>query len=411
MIVLGERIRALGSKQSFWSLVDQGVVSSGNFVTNILLARILPPGEYGVYAILLGVVFFLSTLQNSLLVYPLLVKGATVDPTSLRRLTSSSLILTAALALPLGVTVLIAAGLVGRLQLGPWVLGAVFFGQLQQTLRGAFMADLRYREVLWGDALSYQGQPILILALAQMGQPSLEVVFGAIALTSGVAGLLQLIQLGLRVTNRLEMQSWAKDSWGIGSWLLLSNLTTIFTIPAFSWALAFFHGSEKVAAYEAVGNLLKITNPVMAAVINLIVPAAAQARLKVSVDAARRVTVRYGAQFGALLLPYYIALLLWPREILEAFYGPRSAYLGFEVALRLYVLCYTFTYVAQVLGAFLLAIEKSRSNFLSQIASTLTALSLGLPLTAIYGVMGGMWGGLFAVLAKVVASVFFLRRI
>jgi hypothetical protein len=44
-------------ERASWTLVDQGVVSSGNFLLNVLLARTLSEDDYGEFALFLGAIF------------------------------------------------------------------------------------------------------------------------------------------------------------------------------------------------------------------------------------------------------------------------------------------------------------------------------------------------------------------
>src|SRR6266576_6204077 len=45
--------------QSFWAIADQGVVSLGNFLTTIILARALTPAAYGLWSGICGLILFL----------------------------------------------------------------------------------------------------------------------------------------------------------------------------------------------------------------------------------------------------------------------------------------------------------------------------------------------------------------
>ena len=44
-------------ERASWTLVDQGVVSAGNFLLNVLLARTLSEEDYGEFALFLGAIF------------------------------------------------------------------------------------------------------------------------------------------------------------------------------------------------------------------------------------------------------------------------------------------------------------------------------------------------------------------
>ena len=61
------------------SLADQGMVSLGNFLTQIILARKLAPGEYGIFALLFGVLFIMNVCHWALVAYPLSVRGSLAD--------------------------------------------------------------------------------------------------------------------------------------------------------------------------------------------------------------------------------------------------------------------------------------------------------------------------------------------
>lgn len=398
-------------KQSFWTLADQCVVSLGSFLTNILLARSLPPAEYGAYVLIFGIVVFLNTLHGSLLTYPLAVKGAAADENGLRRFATGSVLLTIVLVLPLSVGVVGAAWAVGKLWLTPWVFGALLLGQVQETIRRAMMAHLRHREALWGDMLSYLGQAGFVWLVSQSGRLSLEAVFGVMALTSGVAAAMQAVQLGLWYVAFNEVCVFAKSYWQLGRWMLLNYLASFFTDQAAPWILAFFHGLEQAAALQAVNNLVAVSNPVMFSVFNLIVPAAARVRIEGGVRSAWRVSLGYATQGGVLLLPYYATLLLWPHQTLELFYGSGSPYLKLDTPLRLFVLSYILYFVYGTLGAYLNSLEKSQFTFLSQLFSTLCALTVGLPLAAWGGVVGASGGRVLSVLAGLFANVFFLRKV
>src|SRR6185436_2674834 len=85
-----------------WSLVDQALISGSGFLLNILIARWVPPAEYGLFAVAYAGFVVASGIHTSLLVEPMSVLGA-ARPSSelasyLGRLMSGHL----ALTLPVG---------------------------------------------------------------------------------------------------------------------------------------------------------------------------------------------------------------------------------------------------------------------------------------------------------------------
>ena len=92
-------------KTGFWSMVDQGAVSAGNFLTTILLARALLPSEYGIYALLFALMLFMISLHAAVIVYGLSLDGAAGTDATLRPLAGGSLVLTAGLGTVLGAAI------------------------------------------------------------------------------------------------------------------------------------------------------------------------------------------------------------------------------------------------------------------------------------------------------------------
>jgi O-antigen/teichoic acid export membrane protein len=57
-------------------MADQAVVSAGNFVTAILLARAIAPSEYGIFALIYALMLFMVSVHSALVAYGLSLQGA-----------------------------------------------------------------------------------------------------------------------------------------------------------------------------------------------------------------------------------------------------------------------------------------------------------------------------------------------
>jgi len=378
--------------RGFWSLADQGVVSLGNFLTQIILARHLLKADYGVLALLFGVVIFLNQIHAGSVSYALTIKGAQADPEGLRSMTADSLVLTAGLAaFEMGV-VFVASGILHHVYLAAWAILAMLFWQLQETVRRALMAHFRYRDVIWGDAGSYLGQAVVIALLAHFGKLNSGLAFIVVASTSAVACAQQLLMLGVSKPDLHRAREMIRTSWQLGRWVVLTNLFNAFTLMCFPWTLALSRGPQEAASFQAMINVLGVSHPVIMSVGNLIVPAATKARKEAGTGAASFSALRYGSQGGALLLPYFVLLLIRPTQVLSLFYGASSSYAGLGGLLRIFVVAYLFAYVGSVLGGLLNGLERPKSVFVAQLVATCAGLGLGLPLIAGSGLAGASAG-------------------
>ncbi len=405
------RSAASGHGKAFWALFDQGVVSLGTFITNILLARHLALPEYGTYTLLASILLFLSGFQTALVVYPLSVKGAEADADGLRRLTGTAMSLVLALALPLGAAILGAASLIGRPELAPWAFGVLLLSQLQETLRRGLMAHLRHRDALWGDAVSCLGRAGLIWLLAGTGRLSVEVAFGVTALALGLAGVLQAWQLGLRRPARLERSSVIREFWTLGHWLVLSGLVSALSSFGFQWALAFFHGLAAVAEVNLVINVIAVTNPVLLGMSGLVVPAVAAVRLGGGVPAARRIAWRYAVQGAAFVIPYCALIALWPETALRAFYGAGTPYVSLAPVLRVFAGLLLVHSLFMALEALLKGLKESRAAFRVEALAALAFVTVGLPLIALGGLLGVCVWLTVVVAVKIIACGWFLSKV
>ncbi len=383
-------IKGLEVRAGFWSLFDQGAVSLGNFLTQMLLARNLSGSDYGVFALVYGVLFFLISSLGTVVTYPLSLKGASADSGELSRLTGTSLWFDLGLVLPEALIVLCAVAVLHHVGLFLFVLLALVFWQFQETLRRALMARLGHRDAAWGDGLGYLGQAAAILVLARMGALTLVSAFLAIAATSLVASVVQFVQVKPRAVGICETRTLAVEYWRLGSWAFCTNATNGVTQQAFPWALGLMFGTAEAGSFQAVVNPLKAFNPAIVGAQNLIVPAAATAHREHGFRAASRSGLAYAAGGAILFSPYLAALLIWPHTVLGLLYGFQSPYSHLELGLQICAVAYAFGYWAEIVTSLLNGLGLPKNAFLAQLGATAAAVGIGLPLTIKGGLVGAL---------------------
>ncbi|MGI9066483.1 MAG: lipopolysaccharide biosynthesis protein [Pyrinomonadaceae bacterium] len=397
--------------QGFWAIADQGVVSLGNFLTTIIVARAVSPEVYGIWTVIFGLILFLNVVHGSLITYPLSVRLASRDDPDVGQLVVSSLALTALLALPQALILFGASFLIGGPVLALWAILGLMCWQLQETTRRALMARLAFRTALFTDAISYLGQAGLLWLLARNGKLTPEVGFAVIALTCGVAAVVQVSLMRVRLTAPISLRDWARSFWRTGYWVLGSSLVTNFSIQAVPWALFLFRGPAEAAGFQAISNLLGVAHPIMLSLGNIVVPAAARAHMKDGLLAARRVALRHAAQGGLLLLPYVAALLIFPRQLLGLFYGSSSPYVALDSALRLLTVIYALHYVSLTLKYLLNALEKNRPQFVAELCGSLLLAGLVVPLVLWFGLPGAILATGLWLATRLTGNMIILRQV
>ena len=391
------------------SLADQGIVSLGNFLTNILLARVLIPADYGTFALIYGLIIVLNSFHSCVIGYPLSVRGAAADVEGLKRHTRSALLLTLLLSLPFGGIVIGASIVLRRPQIAIEAACALVCWELQETLRRALMAHLRHGDAIWGDAFSYLGQAALIFVSIAIRDISVHQVFGIIAVTSACAAVMQAIQLRLRLSGSKGSLAPVRDFWVLGRWAVFANAAVSISTVAFPWMLA-IRSIQDSASFQALLNVVGVTNPIMLGMSNLIVPATSRISRSKGIPSAWRASAKYGLAGAAILLPCYLILLLYPTGILRLFYGSHSPYVVLATPLCFLVIAYALVYLAHVLSAFFYGLERGQTVLKAQIFGGVAAIAVGLPLARIWGVLGASGGLTLAYGVQAAVFVVYLVR-
>jgi O-antigen/teichoic acid export membrane protein len=387
-----------GQRAGAWALADQAVTSGGNFLTLLVLARLLDPEAFGRFALIFGVIAVLNNIHSGLVVYPLTLDGATADIRHLRSTCTAALFTTALLA-PL--QMVIVAGACWYTAVGIWApMITLVAWQGQETLRRTFTAHLLYARALSGDVVSYAGQVAVMVAFSRVSDVTTDRAFAIIAATSIAAGILQAFQL--KPAAQAPHAAWraARQFISTGRWAVVTHTLGVATPQVFLWTIAVFRGSASAAAFQALASLVTAINPVMFSSGNLIVAAAARAFVEADPRHAMRVSARYAAQGAVLAMPYIAVLLLTPGVVLSMVYGTASPYSHLQSELRLFAVYGCLAYVAHIAGSLLYGIGKSRSVCGAH-AIGVAFLAIGIPVT----VFGGLSAAIMAFIGTVVVRL------
>jgi Na+-driven multidrug efflux pump len=356
----------------------------------------LPPAQYGAFGVVLETILFLNSLQAALIIYPMTVAGAAGDARTLRKLVGGAILFTLLLLPLLG-------GLAGAATFTsnrwPVVFCAVFAlltWQLQETTRRALLADMRIKSMIWGDSTNYLGQAAIVFILARANALTVGNALLAMGSTSLIGAGIQALQLNVRLATKQELRVQSREFWRLGKWALLSNVGAVVTSLGYLWTLRISHGLEAVAAYAAMVALCKPLNPISASLCGIITPSVARVTAARGPKASIPVAVKYLLLGGMIVAPPYALMFFMPATILRLLYGPTSQYVAVAGFLRLALVAYCLLHFTFVLNAWLSGLGESRASFLAQSATIATATFVAIPLTAILGVQGLVWGALFA---------------
>jgi O-antigen/teichoic acid export membrane protein len=386
-----------------WALFDQAIVSGGNFLTNLVLIRTLAPASYGAYALVLNALLFLNNLHTNMVAYPVCIRGARSDDEALRGVATGGLLATLIGVSANAVLVTVACLSIHRASLIPIVVVAALFWQLQETLRTVFVSRLAYRKAVWGDAVSYIGQAVILGLICWHHNPSLVAVFAVVLGTSLVAGLGQAFQIKPSWLDRETFRSFFRELWHLGKWSTLAKVVAFFTFQAFPWLLAYASGLVTVAAFQALFTLVALANPLLLGFNNLIIASIAS-RTRVPGGSAWSASVKQMRLASLLLGTYFLALALVGKYLMMAIYGKHSPYLVNAPLLKYFALAFTFEAIAMFGGAILGGLGETKSNFTAQLWAMGTSVLIVFPWILHSGLRAAVIGLIFVAGTRAAAS-------
>jgi O-antigen/teichoic acid export membrane protein len=392
-------------ERASWTLVDQGVVSGGNFLLNILLARTLSEADYGQFVLFLGAIFALRAFDYSLISYPLSVRLCVASDEERARLLGNTILLAVALnivsvaVMGLGAALLMAHDV--------WLPACLCFlcWQAQETSRRCLLADFRYRAAVPGDGTSHVGQAMLIVLLAWFGTVTLPFALYAMSAAFAIGALVHVPKLRLAWPDLCQTRLLARDYFSIGKWSLVNYQLVVLRRQLFPWMLAGTAGTAATASFQAGANISGTMTPIIIGIGNAIPQAAAQAHPTGGIIGALRAVYGY-VLFGlAPVLVICAAAVLMPEFLLRTVYGPSSPYVAAAMGLQLLAVAGVLDYIADAATKTLLGVQAGKLASLVNAAGAATAAVLAFALVGRLGVVGACLGLLIANLVRATGGV------
>jgi O-antigen/teichoic acid export membrane protein len=392
-------------QRASWTLVDQGVVSAGNFALNVLLARTLSAEDYGEFALFLGAIFILRNIDYSLISYPLSVRLCVADDEERADLLGNTILLAAALGLLL--VVVMAVGIT-LLDVDNIVLPACLCylcWQAQETSRRCLLADFRYRAAVAGDGIAFVGQAVLIALLAWLDAITLPAALYMMSVTFAIGAVTHASKLRCAWPNLAEARLMAREYFSVGKWSLVNYQLVLTRVQLLPWMLAALAGTAATASLQAGLNIANMMNPIIFGIGNAVPQVAAHAYRTGGTIGASRAAFGY-VLFGLIpILLISAAGVLMPDLLLRTVYGPSSPYLAAVAGLQLLVIAGVLDYIAEMISKTLLGVQAGRLASLVNVVALGAAAVLAFALIGTLGVFGACLALLIANLVRATGAV------
>ena len=347
-------------ERASWTLVDQGVVSFGNFLLNVLLARTLSEEDYGEFALFLGAIFILRAIDYSLISYPLSVRLCVASDEERAGLLGNTFLLTGGSESRPGHGHGAWNHAVGGRQYR--VAGVSLLFVLAGAGDVAAMPARRFPLSCGGGRGRYRlcrtGPADCAAGLARWHHASGRALHDVGDLRVGA--LVHASKLRYARPDLAEARLLAREYFSVGKWSLVNYQLVLARVQLLPWMLAALTGTAATASLQAGLNIANMMNPIIFGIGNAVPQVAAHAHRTGGVIGASRAVYGY-VLFGlSPILVISAAAVLMPELLLRTVYGPSSPYLAAAMGLQLLAVAGVLDYIAEMISKTLLGVQAGR---------------------------------------------------
>lgn len=384
-------------KQSaHWALLDQAIVSAGNFVIGVLMARSLNAESFAHYALAATVITTLSTVHRSLIAQPMNILGAQ-ESRERRYLRYRNMLTSQRWILPVvaGLT-----GLIGMVYFPEWALlgGTMVFLMLvclQDIVRRYHYTDGNIRQAVPGDVTAYGGQIAVIAALWFMDAMTVDHIFWLLSVPmAGAVWFAHRVIRGRdgaatdggapRATPRQDLLS----HWRNAKWVVMSQLVWIGAGQLVPFQLSMFGNLRDVAHYQALNTVINVLNVFRQAMGNYLPGKASSIFAAGGRPALAQYLLQVGAFCGAATVVGFAGFWLVGDWMVDLFFGGK--YQEVKPILPVLAAVHLLAMSSLVLAAGAQVLGTSRVMFTSNAVTMVITLAAGPMLIARWGLWGGV---------------------
>lgn len=243
------------------AVIGQLLISALHFGLNVTLVRMLPPGEYGMFAFAFALAMLTSSISNALVATPLAVYTSGLDRAAPRAAIEAS-IGAANLLLLVGaflVSLLLAGGIeaaegeaTGWAGLAAAAFATAYAGRF--ATRSLALARHRGNLVLWGDLTFVGGSLAALAAMAFQLPLSATMVLVALMLGNLAAAAADLAALRVKpqpALRRSTVRRYRRRIWPKTRWWLLGSVTAVLQAQAHALLVSLWLGAAAFAPLAA----------------------------------------------------------------------------------------------------------------------------------------------------------------
>lgn len=317
-----------------WALTDQTVVSGSNFITGVLLARVLGPEAFGMFVLLQALMIYVNSFQFALIFQPMMSAAPQLPGPDRDKYLQGVFALQLSLSCVLGIAVAAVAlfahafGLEKLVGLAPSVIVALIAAmlafQLQDWQRRYYFVQEYPKGAFLNDLISYGSQVVLLVLVLLGGRLNVASAFWIIAVTSFAAFLIGFLHDRVQPVFS-HARAVLSEGWRTGRDYLMAWQLQWMGTQGVLMIGAGAVGAQAAGGVRAAQNIIGPINILFQAMENVVPVIAARHYGQTGLAGLSHYIWRITSIGTALLLPLLLALTLLAAPLTHFLYGDRYA--------------------------------------------------------------------------------------
>jgi len=406
-------------RETNWALVDQGVVSGVNFLTMVLLARLLGVEQFGKFSIAWLVLLFFKSIQAALVVAPMMTIGPKQrdDEQALYYgaviLQQVGIALLTFLLIVLGIWIAELLPLdLGLTGLGLALGAAAATDQVQDFVRRYLYTHQRAFAAFLNDVICFGIRIALLIGLYMYAKSSASgaLALWLIAIASALAAGVGVWLIGPVRFDRRSFVSVCGHHWAFSKWIFGSAIFRWMSGHLIVLMSGGILGAYAVGAIRSTTNVLAPVQVFLLALANIAPVKAARLFHEHGAQPLLRYLGKLSIAGFAMTAAMVIFGSLFASQIVGLLYG--DEYRPFAYLIHWWAVIYLVGFLEFPLETGLKAIEHTRPLFYTVVIEAIFAAATSYLLAFHFGLPGVMFGLLVVKIIPVsVLATSFLRKV
>ena len=395
LLIFDKHISQDTLRHGFWTMLDQALVSGTTFISGWSVAYFSSKAENGIYVLVLGLIFFWGGFRHIFCGIPLLVFLPKKKPEEGASYIGSTVVMQA-------VTDLASVSMFSLLML---MFSECYDNELYKKIIAAMTAYLglsarqHFRQIFYSKlaiktACLIDGVYCVInlsgiAAFFFMDAIDSVTVFFAAGLSQLLAAIVGFLILSFENSisfKNLNMSSVIPAHWNLGKWLALANILSAITAQFLLWILKYRGTLELVGIFGACVYPLRLLNPFLIGVGNLLVPKMSHALAKEGIRGLRRVNFKCFIFVGGVVGFVALLLILFSGPIIHILYKGR--YDNNSDIMALMAVSLFFTGITMPLSNALKVLEHTWYELMMTLMTAFVTLTAGIVMVFYFDVAG-----------------------